>query len=281
MSRVRNRGRILDSFIDSTSYADATRTVLQLAAQGWSGYVCAANVHMVMEGHADPDFQRIVNEADLVTPDGMPLVWLLRRRGHRNQRRVYGPTLMLWVCAAAAIRRIPIGLYGGSEHCLERLVPALQRRFPGLDIVYRHSPPFRPLSAAEDAEIISHIQASDVRILFVGLGCPKQERWMAQHRDRIPAVQIGVGAAFNFHAGLISQAPAWLQGLGLEWLHRLFSEPRRLWWRYCTHNPRFAGLALRQLLRDPPWRGRGRTPPRVPVSRAAHSISRVARSSHS
>lgn len=232
--------------VDCTSYEKATAEINNWAEKGESRYVCAANVHMVMEALDSARYREVVNSADLVTPDGMPLVWMLRWMGASKQQRVYGPTLMLWVAEAAA-KRIPVGFYGSTPEVLQRLNNALARRFDGLKVAYRFSPPFRPLAAAEDNQIVDAINQSGTRILFVGLGCPKQEEWMAEHRDRIRAVMLGVGAAFDFHAGTIRQAPAWVQDMGLEWLFRLTMEPRRLWRRYLKHNPRFACQALLQL----------------------------------
>jgi N-acetylglucosaminyldiphosphoundecaprenol N-acetyl-beta-D-mannosaminyltransferase len=239
--------RVLGLRVDATSYADATASILAWAREGRSAYVCAANVHMVMEAHDDPAFQALVNAADLVTPDGMPLVWSLRARG-QAQARVYGPDLMLHVCAAAARADVPIGLHGATVEVLDRLRSDLPRRFPGLRITYTGSPPFRDLTSDEDDAIVRDLGASGARIVFVALGCPKQERWMAAHRGRVSAVMIGVGAAFAFHAGEVPQAPAILRGAGLEWAFRLAAEPRRLWGRMFQHNPRFVVLAARELL---------------------------------
>ncbi len=241
---------ILGMRVDATSYARATEQILRWAEAGESRYVCVANVHMVMEAYDDPTFRAIVNAADLVTPDGMPLVWILRRMGIPEQKRVYGPTLTLWVAQEAARRGIPVGFYGGYPEAARGISENLQARFYGLQVTYCYSPPFRPLTPEEDEQVVQAINASGARILFVGLGCPKQERWMAAHRGRIQAVMLGVGAAFDFHAGRVRQAPSWLQQMGLEWLFRLIMEPRRLWRRYVRHNPRFVLLAGRQLLRE-------------------------------
>ncbi|MDW8137125.1 MAG: WecB/TagA/CpsF family glycosyltransferase [Bacteroidota bacterium] len=239
---------ILKTWVDATSYADATHRVLKWAKEGESRYACVATVHTVMEAWDDPGFRAVVNEADLVTPDGMPLVWMLRRLGYREQERVYGPDLTLHLCAAAAREGIPVGFYGGRPEALDPLVCNLKARFRGLEVAYAWSPPFRPLTEVEDAQVVARIRSSGVRILFVGLGCPKQERWMAQHRGRLPVAMVGVGAAFDFHAGRLPQAPRWMQRSGLEWCFRLFLEPRRLWRRYLKHNPRFVVLASWQLL---------------------------------
>jgi N-acetylglucosaminyldiphosphoundecaprenol N-acetyl-beta-D-mannosaminyltransferase len=200
---------------------------------------------MVMEGHDAPEYQRMVNGADLVTPDGVPLVWALKTLGIEGATRVYGPELTLRLLSVAARSGVPVGLYGGgSPGSLERLVLAIQKRIPGIRIAYAYSPPFRPLTVEEDEEIVRNLIESGVRILFVGLGCPKQERWMHDHRGRVPSVMLGVGAAFDFVAGTKRQAPAMLQKMGLEWLFRFACEPRRLWRRYLVHNPRYLWFFL-------------------------------------
>lgn len=234
----------------ATSYAHATDQILTWAGQPQTTgrYVCVANVHMAMETHDDPQFQRVVNGADLVTPDGMPLVWALRALGVKDASRVYGPTLTLHVCEAAARTGTPIALYGGTPESLETFTQFLRARFPTIEVAARIAPPFRPLNDEEDEQYTRELAESGARILFVGIGCPKQERWMAAHKDRIPAVMLGVGAAFDFHSGRVRQAPPTLQKLGLEWLFRLLMEPRRLWKRYAKHNPRFVALLAMQLL---------------------------------
>lgn len=242
------RGYVLGMRVDATSLEDATNRALAWSKAGESRYVCVANVHMVMEAYDAPDFRRIVNTANLVTPDGMPLVWMLRRLGFPEQERVAGPDLTLRICEAASQEGVPVGFYGGTPEVLESLVTNLKRKYPTLKIAYAYSPPFRPLTPEEDTQVVEEINSSGTRILFVGLGCPKQERWMAAHKGRVQAVMIGVGAAFDFHAGRLPQAPAWMQRAGLEWLFRLLTEPRRLWRRYARHNPRFVILALMQLL---------------------------------
>lgn len=241
--------RILGTRVDATRYAEAAEHVCRWARGGESRYVCAANVHMVMEGHDDPAFRVVVNGADLVTADGMPLAWSLRLLGVAGAPRVYGPDLVLAVCARAAKEGIPVGLHGGSPPALAGLEDALRRRFPALRIVHRASPPFRPLSADEKEAARREIADSGARILFVGLGCPRQERWMADERGRIPAVMLGVGAAFDFLSGTKTQAPSLLRRTGLEWAFRLAAEPRRLARRYLVHNPRFVGLMTLALVR--------------------------------
>jgi N-acetylglucosaminyldiphosphoundecaprenol N-acetyl-beta-D-mannosaminyltransferase len=247
---------ILGARVDGTSYADATERILRWAARGESRYVCCANVHVIMEAHDSARFAEVLRNAALVTPDGMPLVWFARALG-LAQERVYGPDLMLHVCDAAARAGVAIGLLGGSEDTLEALTERLSERFPGLRVAYRHAPPFRPLTAEEDARIVADCARAELRLLFVGLGCPKQELWMAEHAGKIQAVMLGVGAAFAFHAGKVEQAPNWMQAHGLEWLFRLSREPRRLAGRYLRHNPRFVARALPALLRQRRARGGG------------------------
>jgi N-acetylglucosaminyldiphosphoundecaprenol N-acetyl-beta-D-mannosaminyltransferase len=204
---------------------------------------------MVMEAHDDPKFRDLVNGADLVVPDGMPLVWALRRQGLPWVDRIYGPDLMLEACFLASRRGILVGLYGSTPEVLRRLATNLQERYPGLIIAYAFSPPFRALTPEEDAEILEDLRRSGIGLLFVGLGCPRQETWMAQRRGQVPAVMLGVGAAFDFHAGTLPQAPGWMQRAGLEWLFRFKQEPRRLWKRYLKHNTRFLALLGWQLWR--------------------------------
>lgn len=239
---------ILGTRADATSYPDAVARVLGWARAAESRYVAVATVHQVMEGYDSPEFRQIMNEADLVTPDGMPLVWGLRLLGVRPATRVYGPDLTPAVLEAAEREGVPVGFYGGSEAVLKRLLEALRRRFPALKVAYAWAPPFRPLTPEEDAAVVATIADSGARILFIGLGAPKQERWMAAHRGRVPAAMLGVGAAFDFLAGTKPQAPRWMMAAGLEWLFRLVCEPRRLWRRYAKHNPRFVTLFAMQLL---------------------------------
>jgi len=234
--------------VHETSYSDATSRIQSWVKAGESRAVYATNVHSIMEAHDGVKFREILNRADLATPDGMPLVWMLRLKGVRNQQRVYGPTLMLHVLEMAAREKIPVGFYGGQPATLEALAQRLPTMYPGLQVCYVYGPPFRPLSDQETEQVRQEMIRSNIRILFVGLGCPRQETWIDAQRGVIPAVMIGVGAAFDFHAGLKPQAPGWMQKAGLEWLFRLWSEPRRLWRRYLYHNPRFIVLATADLL---------------------------------
>jgi N-acetylglucosaminyldiphosphoundecaprenol N-acetyl-beta-D-mannosaminyltransferase len=240
---------ILGMRVDATSYPDAARRIVAWAKRGQSRTVFVATVNNVMEAHDEERFLRVMNDADLVTPDGMPLVWGLRWLGVAGATRVYGPDLTPVVLGLAEAERIPVGFYGGAPNVLEELCREVSRQWPRLEIAFASSPPFRELTHAEDLEAANDIDASGARILFVGLGCPKQEVWMAGHRGRVTAVMIGVGAAFDFLAGTKRQAPRFLQRAGLEWVFRLATEPTRLWKRYLRQNPRFAMLFGRQLVR--------------------------------
>jgi N-acetylglucosaminyldiphosphoundecaprenol N-acetyl-beta-D-mannosaminyltransferase len=240
--------------VDATSYQHAATEILRWANSRESRYVCVATVNNVIEAYDDPEYATIMEDADLVTPDGMPLVWGLRLLGVKAPTRVYGPDLTHVVCLLAAEQGVPIGFYGGEQAVLEDLTTKLTRSYPSLKIVYRSSPPFRPLTPEEERRTVEGFARSGARILFVGLGAPKQERWMAAHKGQVNAVMLGVGAAFDFLAGRKRQAPRLVQRLGLEWLHRLLHEPRRLWRRYLYRNPRFVVLFGSQLLTERPQR---------------------------
>jgi N-acetylglucosaminyldiphosphoundecaprenol N-acetyl-beta-D-mannosaminyltransferase len=243
---------ILGMRVSSTSYSHASGAIRGWAQQGASKYVCIAPVSSVMEAYDSPDFLRVMNQADLVTPDGMPVVWALRLLGHKSASRVYGPDLTPILLDMAAQQGIVVGFYGGAPEVLSRLLEVVAQRFPKLQVAYSFSPPFRPLTREEDEREIAAINASGVRIIFVGLGAPKQDYWMATHKDRVQSVMVGVGAAFDFLAGAKPQAPRWMMPLGLEWIFRLATEPRRLWKRYLKHNPRYVVLVILQLLG---WKG--------------------------
>jgi N-acetylglucosaminyldiphosphoundecaprenol N-acetyl-beta-D-mannosaminyltransferase len=240
---------ILGVRVDATTYEDAARRIVEWARAGESRYVCCASVNNIMEAHDSAEFREVTNRADLVTPDGMPLVWVLRMLGVRGATRVYGPDLTPMVLAAAADAGIPVAFYGGSAPVLGELVRRVKARFPGLEVAYAESPPFRPATAEEDERTTRGIAESGARIVFIGLNTPKQDWWMSAHRGRVAGVMLGVGAAFDFLAGSKPQAPRWMQRSGLEWTFRLATEPRRLWRRYLKHNPRFAWLAFAELLR--------------------------------
>ena len=234
---------------------NAISRVLAAIQRRQRGYVCVRDVHGVIAAQADPALREIHNRAFLVTPDGMPLVWALRRAGYLSAGRVYGPDLMAGVFDRGQAEGVRHFLYGTTPEVLDDLEAGLLRRFPKARIVGRHSPPFRPLSAPEREEIAREIDAARPDIVWVGLSTPKQERWMAEMRDLLEApLLIGVGAAFDFHAGRKPQAPAALQKRGLEWAFRLATEPRRLWRRYLHVVPAYLVLSTLQRtgLRDFP-----------------------------
>jgi N-acetylglucosaminyldiphosphoundecaprenol N-acetyl-beta-D-mannosaminyltransferase len=213
-------------------------------------YVTVTGVHGIIESQRDPHIRNIHNEAGMVTPDGMPMVWANQLQGYRHVSRVYGPDLMLNVCEASAKTGYRHFFYGGAEGVPELLKEKLIARYPHLQVVGTYSPPFRPLTDDEDRMVCRMIDNSGADIVWIGLSTPKQEHWMYNHLGKIKApVMIGVGAAFDFHAGLKTQAPGWMQRSGLEWLYRLLSEPRRLGRRYLVNNPTFLALALLQGLR--------------------------------
>jgi N-acetylglucosaminyldiphosphoundecaprenol N-acetyl-beta-D-mannosaminyltransferase len=219
-----------------------------------ANYVCITGVHGIVESRHDRRLRDIHNEAGLVTPDGMPLVFMAHRLGFKTVSRVYGPDLMRRLTELSAARGYRQFYYGGAPGVAEQLATALKNRHPELRVAGTLTPPFRDLTPAEDAAIVDRINAAAADIVWVGLSTPKQEFWMASHADRLnAAVMIGVGAAFDFLAGTKSQAPAWMQQSGLEWFYRLACEPRRLWKRYSRIVPYFLLFASLQLLRARIW----------------------------
>ena len=246
--------------ISKTSYAEVVELCERWAMErrhsppASARYICITSVHGIMMARSDPELANILNSAEIATPDGMPVVWALRSFGARNQQRVYGPTLMLELCRRAAETGLRIFLYGGREETLPALVSALRTRFPGLTVAGSYSPPFRSLTENEDGDIQEMILKSDADFVFVGISTPKQEKWMYEHRRSFPGTTlIGVGAAFDFFAGRVRQAPVWMQRNGLEWLFRLIMEPARLWKRYLLITPKFLPLWAMQR-----WRMRAR-----------------------
>jgi N-acetylglucosaminyldiphosphoundecaprenol N-acetyl-beta-D-mannosaminyltransferase len=239
---------ILEAYIDALTWDDAIRRIARWGEARESRYVCICNVHSVVTTTQDIEFKMAVNNADMSTPDGAPIAWALRRLGFSTQERINGPDLMMKYLALAEKSSQRIFFYGSTDDTLQKLRTALRAQFPDLQIAGTYSPPFRPLSRQEDEDIVELINASGANVVFVGLGCPKQEKWMADHRGRINAVMIGVGAAFDYHSGVIKRAPLWWQRNGLEWLYRLGSEPRRLFKRYSVTNVLFIVGFFRQLV---------------------------------
>ena len=213
------------------------------------GYVCVTGVHGIMEAQKNPAFRSILNGSLLTTPDGMPTVWVGKRQGHSQMRRVFGPDMMLEVCAMSVEKGYTHFLYGGTDGVAEQLKASLVRNFPGLRIVGTCTPPFRPLNETEREALKSQIASLKPDIFWVGLSTPKQERFMAEYLPQLETlVMVGVGAAFDVHTGRIQDAPHWMKTAGLQWLHRLAQEPRRLWRRYLYNNPRFVLKMTSQLL---------------------------------
>jgi len=242
------KSNILRIKVSITSYKKVVKQIFDWIDVDNAGkYICVSNVHMCMEAFDDPDFCKIVNAADLVVPDGRPLVWAQRLLGQKNASQVRGSDLLLTVCKEAEKAGIPIGLYGGTEKALADFIAFLKTRYINLKIPFASSPPFRELTQTEEENYIQEINTSGAHILFVGIGCPKQEKWMAKHKSRLNCVMIGVGAAFDFFSGQKKHAPKWMQNTGMEWIFRLVSDPKRLWKRYFKHNPRFIYYLIKQL----------------------------------
>ena len=242
----RDGAAVLEAFIDALTWDDAVSRISAWGARRESRYVCICNAHSVVTTTRDIEFKVAVNNADMATPDGAPVAWALRRCGYPRQERINGPDLMIKYLAEAERLRQTVFFYGSTDSTLEKLRAALAARFPLLQVGGSYAPPFRPVSCEEDDHIVDMINESGANVVFVGLGCPKQEKWMADHRGRIQAVMIGVGAAFDYHAGTVRRAPLWWQRHGLEWLFRLGAEPRRLFWRYTVTNTLFILGILRQ-----------------------------------
>ncbi len=245
----RERAPVVRVLIDLASRDLVRSRLLAWAGARQSRIVCFCNVHSAVLASFDERHRLSLLQADHVAPDGAPIAWTLRLQGRARQERVDGPGTMWLLCADAQAQGIKVGLYGASPATLQALVDHLQEAFPQLDIAYQHSPPFRDLTEDEDDAVCQSIAQAGVGLLFVGLGCPKQEYWLAQHRGRIPAVLLGVGAAFDFLAGTASRAPKWMGNLGLEWVHRLLTNPRRLWRRYLVSNTVFLMMSARDALR--------------------------------
>lgn len=254
MEPARAQLPVLGVPVDVVDAAEAVARIAGWAAARESRYVCACNAHAAVSATRAPALQHALRRADLVLPDGAPVAWMLRRLGAAAQRRLSGPDLMWDYCAHAAAAGEPIYLYGSTEATLQALVRRLRERWPSLPIAGWQSPPFRELSEDEATADLQHMRDSGARTVWVGLGCPKQELWMAAQAGRLDAVMVGVGAAFDFHAGTLPRAPRWMQDAGLEWLHRLRTEPRRLWRRYVGTNTLFVVKAAAQLLRRRPGR---------------------------
>ena len=239
---------VINSPIDVITESEALQRIALWSSSHESRAVYLCNVHSVVTARHDVTFAKVLSEADIALPDGAPVAWMQRIKGANTQMRISGPDLMWSYCAVAARRGESIYLLGSTPSTLEALQHRLLAAFPDLIISGSFSPPFRPLSEEEDADIIGAINSSGAGTVWVSLGCPKQERWIHAHRGRINAVMLGVGAAFDFHAGTCKHAPEWMRDNGLEWLYRLIQEPRRLWKRYFVTNTLFILYALPEAL---------------------------------
>lgn len=239
-STAHGRADVLGVNVSAVTLSRAVAIAEAWIARRRPGYICLTGVHGIMEAHADPEFRDILNHAILNAPDGMPLSWIGRAQGHRAMDRVFGPDFMAAMCRASVDRRYRHFLYGGQPGVAEDLKRSLVQRFPGLQIVGTYTPPFRPLTPSEEAEFLSAVQSAQPDIVWIGLSTPKQERFMASWIDRLHVpLLVGVGAAFDYHTGRLRDSPRWIKRAGLQWLHRLAQDPRRLWRRYLRTHPAF------------------------------------------
>jgi len=241
-----SRANVLGVGVHAIDLPTAADIIESAVREGTKGYVCVTGVHGVMEAQRDHEFRDILNHALLVPPDGMPTVWVGRMQGNSGMKRVFGPDLMLAVCRRSVGNGIRHFLYGGNPGIADELAEGLRYRFPGIKVVGTFTPPFRPLEPSEQLALERQMNAALPDIVWVGLSCPKQEKFMAANFRRLPCkIMVGVGAAFDIHTGHVKDAPKWIKDAGLQWAHRLWQEPRRLWKRYLVNNSAFlAALSL-------------------------------------
>ncbi len=246
---IHNKANVLGVAIDAVDMSQALARIESAIADGRRGYICVTGVHGVMEAQQDSEFRCTLNRALLNVPDGMPTVWVGRLQGFRDMRRVFGPELMLELCRRAEFRNYRHFFYGGQPGVAETLAETLSRLCPGLRVVGTYTPPFRPLDESERRQLRRAIAEAQPEITWVGLSTPKQEKFMAEYHGELDTkLMIGVGAAFDLHTGRMRDAPAWVKQAGLQWLHRLAQDPKRLWRRYLTNNPKFLCKISGQLL---------------------------------
>ncbi|MGB7413597.1 MAG: WecB/TagA/CpsF family glycosyltransferase [Thermosynechococcaceae cyanobacterium] len=239
---------IIGSPVTAKPFKEQMRAIMMWAKERRSKAVCVANTHMLIEAYRNPDFGSVLQNADMVTPDGRPLVWMMKTMGALQQDRVAGMDIFTALCQAAPREKVSIFLLGSQSDILGRMQARLKTEFPDLDIAGVEPLPFRPMTPAEDSALIERVNASGAGIVFLALGCPKQEAWIDCHRDKIQSVMIGLGGVFPVYAGIQKRAPGWIRSSGLEWLYRLMQEPTRLWKRYSSTIPPFVWLALQQVL---------------------------------
>ena len=239
---------ILGFSVAAQSFAEQIAQMMQWAQQRLSRVVCVANVHMLMEAYWDPSFAKVLHRADLLTPDGMPLVWTLNLIRKRRHNRVAGMDILRELCRQASAQGVEVYFVGSDTDTLDKMRQQLNQDFPDLVVAGMQPLPFQSPTAEEDRQMVAQINHSQAGVVFVSLGCPKQEVWMHQHRDRIEAVMVGLGGVFPIYAGILKRAPDWMRAAGLEWLFRLRQEPRRLWKRYATTIPPFVYLSVKQVV---------------------------------
>ena len=241
--------RVVGFPISTLSFEAHLDTLMRWAQRHLSKVVCVCNVHMLMEGNWQADFAEVLTDADLLTPDGMPLAWMTSLMNRQRQDRVAGMELMQGLCERSQTEKIGIFFLGSTPEMLSKIEQKLGQDYPSLRVAGMVSPPFRALSAKEEKAIVEEINASGAGLVFVSLGCPKQEHWMHRHRGQVQATMVGLGGAFSVYAGEKQWAPAWVRKYGLEWCYRLMQEPRRLWKRYASTIPPFLWLALKQVVK--------------------------------
>jgi N-acetylglucosaminyldiphosphoundecaprenol N-acetyl-beta-D-mannosaminyltransferase len=241
---------VLGVKVSAINMSQAVDTADRWIRAGQPGYVCVTGVHGVMEAQKNPEFREILNHAMMNTPDGMPMSWVGRLQGFEDMDRVFGPDFMSAMCQLSLERGFRHFLYGGQPGIAEKLKYSLQKKFPGLQVVGTYTPPFRDMNVEEEDTLLAQLRDTRPHILWVGLSTPKQERFMAQYVDRLQVpLLVGVGAAFDYHTGAIRDCSTWIKRAGLQWLHRLAQDPRRLWRRYLRNNPAFVWNIALQLLK--------------------------------
>lgn len=250
---MQKRFDVIGCNISRTTFAGAIRAVTDLAVSGEGGYVCFTNVHAAVMARQDSDFWTVLENSFMTMPDGKPLSWVAKVKGIKGVEQVSGPDFLPALMASDSVPHLRHYFYGGKQEMLEQLITGLRNRFPKTKVVGWESPPFRELSPEEDEMVMQRIRQSSANVVWIGLGAPKQELWMAAHAERLkPAVLMGIGAAFDFHAGYVERAPGWIRSIGLEWLHRLSQEPERLWKRYLVTNTLFVFYLFKGLFRRLP-----------------------------
>jgi len=242
-------GQVIGLPVTVGSAKNITEKIARIASMGHGGYVCVANVHMVTTAIRNEKLRKIMEKSLFVTADGLPLVWMLKQSGFKEAERVTGADLTLRLCETAADEKIFVYFYGGYPETIRSLKAFIVKRFPNLEVVGYESPPLLPLHPKPDQDVVARIIKSGAHIVFVGLGCPKQEHWMAEYTSYLSAILIGVGAAFDFIAGTTNRAPVWMQKCGLEWAYRLATEPQKMWKRYATTNPLFVWMFIKEYVK--------------------------------